>query len=135
MGYGEAVVGAAPMRAASSLSVRHGEPRASEGGGEKRKRTHRPLLLPLPSRQKKGSEEPDDLRVKGGISDQAGRHLAFSEASITHMFFPTTGKLNLPISFVDSLFPRHHRCLLTLHIQEKKTQVSASRQTGNLIVL
>lgn len=83
----------------------------------------------------KGSEEPDDLRVKGGMSDQAGRHLAFSEASITHMFFPTTGKLNLPISFVDSLFPRHHRCLLTLHIQEKKTQVSACRQTGNLIVL
>lgn len=75
------------------------------------------------------------MRVKGGISDQAGRHLAFSEASITHMFFPTGGKLNLSISFVDSPFPKHHRCLLTLHIQEQKTQVSASRQTGNLILL
>lgn len=44
------------------------------------------------------------------------------------MFFPTAGKLNLSISFVNSPFPKHHRCLLTLHIQEK-TQVSASRQT------
>lgn len=75
------------------------------------------------------------MRVKGGISDQAGRHLAFSEASITHMFFPTAGKLNLSISFVDSPFPKHHRCSLTLHIQEQKTQVSASRQTGNIILL
>lgn len=83
----------------------------------------------------KGGGGPDDLSVKGGISDQAGRHLAFSEASITHMFFPTAGKLNLSISFVDSPFPKHHRCLLTLHIQEEKTQVSASRHKGNLILL
>lgn len=104
-------------------------------GKEKKKEDTPTFTITFAVAPEKGGEEPDDVRVKGGISDQAGRHLAFSEASITHMFFPTTGKLNLSISFVDSPFPKHHRCLLTLHIQEEKTQVSASRQTGNLTLL
>lgn len=84
------------------------EPPKGKARKKEKKRTHRPLLFTtFAIAPEKGGEEPDELRVKGGISDQAGRHLAFSEASITHMFFPTVGKLNLSISFVDSPFPKH----------------------------
>lgn len=82
-----------------------------------------------------GGGGPDNLRVKGGMSDQVGRHLAFLRLLLPTCFF----RLQENSHFLFHLSIHHsqsiNRCLLTLHIQEEKTQVSASRHTGNIILL
>lgn len=124
---------------ASSFCLTVRAPGLQEGGKEGLRAArgwgHRPLLLPLPPRQKKGSEEPDGLRVKGGMSDQAGRHLAFSEASITHMFFPDCRKTQ-PFYFICQFTIPQASPLFAYFTYTREEDTGVCKQTdGEYIVL